>query len=510
VASLGTLAVNIGANTRPLQQGLQSALASAKSFASGVMQTFTGMQLSNLFTGAVQQTKQMAISVVKLAADAEVAQARFSVLLGNVADGAAMFKQLEKFALRTSFTIESASEAATMLLAKGVQQADVIGTMQLLGDLAMGDAERLGLLAKAYTDVQAKGRLMAQEQNQFAENGINLFELLNKTTGKNAAELMAMREAGQITFDMVNAALKAATSQGGKFFGALKQGNDTFTGQFNSLIEGVQTLGRMLGEMVLPRLKEIVSEANKLLQAFLEMPNQAQFLGDVLKASIDVAFAYIEQEWDSLLKRMILGAANALTQLLNATNPINVAAGMIGQGAGIMGNGGQGQAMPGLAEAQERLQKLLDQLRQGAAGVAGAVDPNKVKPMGGPPAKAAEAITMSIADMISNMQANASPIIDSLNTWMGGTLLRAQMAIQPLLNGKPTGRSMDPRTEFAGAVQFGTAEASAAIAQAIAQNKEPAVEATEQQTATLMQPLNVMANALKNGIVQKVVGNLLD
>lgn len=506
MASLGTLAVNIGANTRPLQQGLQSALASAKSFASGVMQTFTGMQLSNLFTGAVQQTKQMAISVVKLAADAEVARARFSVLLGNVADGAAMFKQLEKFALRTSFTIESASEAATMLLAKGVQQADVIGTMQLLGDLAMGDAERLGLLAKAYTDVQAKGRLMAQEQNQFAENGINLFELLNKTTGKNAAELMAMREAGQITFDMVNAALKAATSEGGKFFGALKQGNATFTGQFNSLIEGVQTLGRMLGEMVLPRLKEIVSEANKLLQAFLEMPNQAQFLGDVLKASIDVAFAYIEQEWDSLLKRMIVGAGNALADLLNATNPINVAAGMIGEGAGIIANAGQGQSLPAVAEAQERLQKLLDQLRQ--APVAG--DQNKGKPPDVPPAKAAEAITMSIADMISNMQANASPIIDSLNTWMGGTLLRAQMAIQPLLNGKPTGRSMDPRTEFAGAVQFGTAEASAAIAQAIAQNKEPAVEATEQQTVTLMQPLNVMANALKNGIVQKVVGNLLD
>ena len=219
MASLGTLSVNIGANTRPLQQGLQGALANAKSFASGVMQTFTGMQLSSIFTSAVQQTKQMAISVVKLAADAELAEAKFSVLLGNAKDGAAMFKQLEKFALRTSFNIESASEAATMLLAKGVKQADVIGTMQLLGDLAMGDTEKLGLLAKAYTDVQAKGRLMAQEQNQFAENGINLFELLNKTTGKNAAQLMAMREAGQITFDMVNTALKAATSQGGKFFG---------------------------------------------------------------------------------------------------------------------------------------------------------------------------------------------------------------------------------------------------------------------------------------------------
>ena len=474
------------------------------------MQTFTGMQLSNLFTGAVQQTKQMAIAVVKLAADAEVARARFSVLLGNVADGAAMFRQLEKFALRTSFTIESASEAATMLLAKGVQKADIISTMQLLGDLAMGDAERLGLLAKAYTDVQAKGRLMAQEQNQFAENGINLFELLNKTTGKNAAQLMAMREAGQITFDMVNTALKAATSQGGKFFGALVQGNATFTGQFNSLIEGVQTLGRMLGEMVLPRLKEIVSEANKLLQAFLELPDQAKFLSDVLKASIDVAFAYIEQEWDSLLKRMIVGAGNALADLLNATNPINVAAGMIGEGAGIMANAGQGQSLPAVAEAQQRLQKLLDQLRQGAAGLAGAVDPNKVKPMGGPPAKAAAAITMSIADMISNMQANATPIVNSLNTWMGGTLMRAQMAIQPLLSGKPTGRSMDPRNEFAGAVQQGTAEAYAAIAAALRQDKDPAVQATEEQTDKLLQPLEVMANALKNGFVQKVVGNLLD
>ena len=257
------------------------------------MQTFTGMQLSSIFTSAVQQTKQMAISVVKLAADAELAEAKFSVLLGNARDGAAMFSQLEKFALRTSFNIESASEAATMLLAKGVKQADVIGTMQLLGDLAMGDTEKLGLLAKAYTDVQAKGRLMAQEQNQFAENGINLFELLGNTLGKDKAQLLAMREAGQITFDMVRTALQAATSEGGKFFGALEKGNATFLGQWNSLIEGVQTLGRMLGQMVLPQMKELVTEANKMLQVFIEMPDKAKFLGDVFTASVEVAFAYI-------------------------------------------------------------------------------------------------------------------------------------------------------------------------------------------------------------------------
>jgi len=532
VASLGTLAVNIGANTRPLQQGLQSALASAKSFASGVMQTFTGMQLSNLFTGAVQQTKQMAISVVKLAADAEVAQARFSVLLGNVADGAAMFKQLEKFALRTSFNIESASEAATMLLAKGVKQADVIGTMQLLGDLAMGDTEKLGLLAKAYTDVQAKGRLMAQEQNQFAENGINLFELLGNTLGKDAAQLLAMREAGQITFAMVRTALQAATAEGGKFFGALEKGNATFLGQWNSLIEGVQTLGRMLGQMVLPRLKELVTEANKLLQAFIEMPDKAKFLGDVFTASVEVAFAYIEQEWPKLLARVAQKSADAFN-FFNASGFMSGLQGMLDALDAFQKQQNQGGA-PGmlpLEAAQEKLNGLLDKLKN--APPAAAVQDNRPmnpqaigRQIGGmiSPLQAAAVgafeqalknvpavdLSEAIGRWLETLKGNATPIINSLNTWMGGTLLKAQMALAPLFAGKATAKSMDPRNEFAGAVQQGTAEAYAAIAAALKQETDPVVEATEQQTNKLLEPLGVMANALKNGLVQKVVGNLLD
>jgi len=508
MASLGTLSVNIGANTRPLQQGLQGALASAKSFASGVMQTFTGMQLSSIFTSAVQQTKQMAISVVKLAADAELAEAKFSVLLGNAKDGAAMFRELEKFALRTSFSIESASEAATMLLAKGVQQADVIGTMQLLGDLAMGDTEKLGLLAKAYTDVQAKGKLMAQEQNQFAENGINLFELLGNTLGKDAAQLLAMREAGQITFAMVRTALQAATAEGGKFFGALEKGNATFIGQFNSLIEGVQTLGRMLGQMVLPRLKELVTEANKMLQVFIEMPEKAKFLGDVLTASIQVAFAYIEQEWPKLLLKLAQTTGKMLDTVLVASSPFQALQMMLdglqanAAGGGIAANG---NGTP-LENAQKALQDLINRLQPPKLPL----DMGKIKPLGGPPADAEKAITMSLADFIANMKANATPIIDSLNTFMGGALLRAQMALAPLFAGKATAKNMDPRNEFAGAVQQGTAEAYAAIAAALKQETDPVVEATEQQTNKLLEPLGVMANALKNGLVQKVVGNLLD
>ena len=534
MASLGTLAVNIGANTRPLQQGLQSALASAKSFASGVMQTFTGMQLSNLFTGAVQQTKQMAISVVKLAADAELAQANFGTLLGDVDKGVVLFRELEKFAARTSFTVQSAGEAAQMLLAKGVGESEVLVTMEMLGNLAMGNAERLSLIAKAYTDVQAKGRLMAQEQNQFAENGINLFEALQKTLGKNAAELMAMREAGQITFAMVKNALIAATTEGGRFNGAMEKANKTFIGQYNSLMEGVQTLGRMLGQMVLPEMTKIVTKMNLMLQGFMEMPHKMLFVRDALIAITDVAFAYIAENWAKLLWDMTKEAAKMGSKIAAYLNPF---AGV--KAAFEINAAGVGDRP--LAQSMARLKALMTQLEQMApANVA----PNIAKLAEGalmnPQAIAkqfsgmfsplqtvavdafetalknvpAVDLTKAIGGWLETLGGNTTPIVNGLKTWLGTQMIRWDIAMAQIFQGKEKlaqkAISMDPRNEFAGAVQQGTAEAYAAIAAALRQDKDPAVQATEEQTDKLLQPLEVMANALKNGFVQKVIGNLLD
>lgn len=532
MASLGTLSVNIGANTRPLKQGLDSALSQAKSFASGVLQTFTGMQLSSMFTGAVQQLKTMAVSVVQLAADAEVAKAQFSTLLGDAGKGAKLFRDLEKFAARTSFNMQSASDAATMLMAKGVSESELLSTMQLLGDLAMGNAEKLGFIAKAYTDVQAKGRLMAQEQNQFAENGINLFELLAATTGKNAAELLAMREAGKISFGMVQQALRKATAQGGKFYKSLENANNTFTGQWNSLIEGVQTLGRMLGDMVLPRLKEIVTQANQLLQAFIEMPGKAEFLANVFIAAMDVAFAYIEQEWPKLLLKMGAAAAKLPQMILEASDPL----GPIMDAMGFAMNAPKG-VLPGkpLGDAQKRLDDLLGQLQARipkAAEKMPVINEGEImtpqlfasQMLGGGPLQTAfaEAVQYAIqntkvpdlgeaiAEWLQGAKANAEPIVNGINTWLGGKLLKFDVAMAQIFGGKATRNRKDPIGQFAGAVQQGSVEAFQSIQAAIAQAQDPAVQATEEQTDKLLAPLEGILNAVKTGFVGKVVGNLLD
>ncbi len=505
MASLGTLAVNIGANTRPLKQGLDAALGQAKSFASGVLQTFAGMQLSSLFSGAVQQVKSMAVGVVKLAADAELAQANFSTLLMNVDKGAKLFSDLEKFAARTSFSVQSAGEAATMLLAKGVGETEIIPTMQLLGDLAMGNAERLGFLAKAYTDVQAKGKLMAQEQNQFAENGINLFELLAKTTGKNTTQLMAMREAGQISFGMVQKALISATAEGGKFYGALEKANATFIGQWNSLIEGVQTLGRMLGEMVLPHLTAMATKANEMLQAFAAMPGKAKFLSDVLIAAIDVGLAYLEDQWPKMLMRLGKVTMKMADQIMGLLDPVVMAQNMIGV-AKVVENRMAGASS--VDQAQARLAGLLKQL-EGAAGAG--KKPDALKAVEDQIANAAPPdLGKALGTFIENAKGTAEPIVSAVNTWLGGKLLQANVMAAQLFGGKQATKQGGPMAKFAGAVQQGSAEAFDAIRAAIEQTQDPVVEATEEQTDKLLQPLENIFQAVKNGFVNKVVGNLLD
>jgi tape measure domain-containing protein len=499
------LAVNIGANTRPLKQGLDNALGQAKAFASGVLQTFTGLQLSSLFSGAVQQVKSMTLGVINLAAEAEVARANFSTLLMDVDKGAKLFSELEKFAARTSFSVQSAGEAATMLLAKGVGETDIIPTMQLLGDLAMGNSEKLGFLAKAYTDVQAKGKLMAQEQNQFAENGINLFELLTKTTGKSTAELMQMRESGQITFGMVQKALISATSEGGKFYGALEKANATFTGQWNSLIEGVQTLGRMLGEMVLPHLTAMATKANEILQAFAAMPEKAKFLADVLVAAIDVGLAYLEDQWPKLMAKLGKSTASGLQQVMELANPVVQGGKAIRR---LFELAPQLPAVSPLDTAQERLTGLLKQL-QGGAGAG--KKPDVLKAVEDQIANApAPDLGKAFSTFIENAKGTAEPIVSAINTWLGGKLLQADVMAAQLFGKKPAAVKGDPMAKFAGAVQQGSAEAFDAIRAAIEQTQDPVVEATEEQTDKLLQPLENIFQAVKNGFVNKVVGNLLD
>ena len=505
MASLGTLSVDIGARTNKFTQGLADAQAKAASFASGVGKVFAGIQISNMIDRAAQSVMSLGKQIIDLAANAELMVAEFETLTGNIGLGATVFNDLERFAARTSFNLQSAAESASMLLGKGVQQAELIPTMQMLGDLARGNSERLGFLAKAYTDVQAKGKLMAQEQNQFAENGINLFELLGKTTGKNAMELMAMREAGQITFQMVQEGLIAATAQGGKFFGFMQKANATFIGQWNSLMENIQSIGRAIGEMILPFLKDIVGEANKLLDAFNQLPNRAEFLSKILQASINLAIAYIRQEWDKMLVGMLQAAAKAGKLFTDLLNPMTAAQAALTLGQ-MVGDIANNEAAQNLQLAQKQFADLVAQLRNQApnAPVAG------LQPAAAPPKADVAAGFRSMFDAITPI---GEAIAGDARKIINDATLQGSLAINQIgrlfgfgTNAQAAETQAAQRTEFAAAAMRGSAEAYSVILNAMKGESDPVVKATNNQTKELKGPLLDIFKVLTDAAPVKLLG----
>lgn len=446
--------------------------------------TSFGMQTVSKGVGAITD---MAVGAVQLAADAETARITFEVLLGDAAKGAKLFKDIEKFAARTSFDLGSASEAVKGLLAAGVGEGDVLSTMQLLGDLAMGDANKLGYLSKAYTDVMNKGKLQGQELRQFAENGVGLAKALADTMGITVTEVSKLSEEGKISFGDVQKALSGLTGEGGRFHGMMERINQTFTGQWNSLIEQIQTVGRQLGAMILPQLTSIVSETNLMLQAFMRIEDKAKFIGDLLDASLSVAFAGIQERWDALLGEMVVSAAKQGREIAKRLDPTywigeRIAKAVVGPVPE------QGQTK--FQAAQANLAAVLDRLNTVApaafdaapAAMVAADDGSKLKGLFGALVEKAGPIVnglkSKIDDEIRGVKLDANWAKETAKNFLGGPKLK------PKADKEESAVKME--TRFAGAMQRGSAEAYSTIVNAMRGNKDPQVNAIDKSTKAIV------------------------
>jgi tape measure domain-containing protein len=139
--------------------------------------------------------------------------------------------ELEAYAKATSFSVEGTMELAVQLRALGFSAEETIKSIKSFGKLSFGDASKMKLIAKAYSDVRAQGRLMATEVRQFANQGVPLLIELQRQLGMSAAELKKAIESGLVSFEDVD---KALASISDRFGNIDKAGMKTFTGQMEA------------------------------------------------------------------------------------------------------------------------------------------------------------------------------------------------------------------------------------------------------------------------------------
>jgi tape measure domain-containing protein len=173
---------------------------------------------------------------IKLAADQEQAQIAFTNMLGSAEEAKDFLEGLADFAANTPFEMHGLRDASKLLLAFGFQAEDILPIMTSVGDAvaAVGGGEfEIQRVVRALGQMQAKGKVSAEEMMQLAELGIPAWQLLADKIGVSIPEAMKLAEKGVITGAEGIEAIVDGLEE--KFGGMMQAQSQTLAGLFSTL-----------------------------------------------------------------------------------------------------------------------------------------------------------------------------------------------------------------------------------------------------------------------------------
>ena len=191
-------------------------------------------------------------AIAKLGAQAEQTSTAFTVLVGSEQKANQVLGEISKFAAATPFSKMNLEGAAQTMLNFGVSSDAVMTRLKQLGDISMGDAQKLSSLSLVYGQVAAAGKMQGQDLMQFINAGFNPLRELSQMTGKSYQELQEMMSKGQITVEAVEAAMKHATDAGGQFHGMMDATSKTVSGKLSTAIGELQQRAQELFPKIEP------------------------------------------------------------------------------------------------------------------------------------------------------------------------------------------------------------------------------------------------------------------
>lgn len=145
------------------------------------------------------------------------AETDFSTLLG-IPDPEEAKKAAKEYAddLRSTDTAalygtSTVNENAKSMIAYGVDPETTFQMLESLGDIAMGDKQKLNSLSTAFSQMFSLGKLQTQDWKQMVNAGFNPFTQLQKDLSKTTEQLDEMMSKGKITAEQVKTAFIHST-----------------------------------------------------------------------------------------------------------------------------------------------------------------------------------------------------------------------------------------------------------------------------------------------------------
>lgn len=159
---------------------------------------------------------------------------------GNAEAAQDMYDRIAEYGKQTVYDKSGLVEAQKTMMSFGIEGEKAFATLKQIGDIAMGDSQKMQSLSLAFAQMSSTGKLTGQDLMQMINAGFNPLQEISRTTGISIGELKEKMADGAISADMVAQAFASATSEGGLFYEGAEKGGETMAGkvaQINDTIE---------------------------------------------------------------------------------------------------------------------------------------------------------------------------------------------------------------------------------------------------------------------------------
>ncbi len=247
----------------------------------------------------------------------------FKVMLGDEQLAAEKLEEIRRMAASTPFSLSELTEGTQTLLQFGVAADNTTGVLKRLGDISLGNADKLQTLVRAYGKMSSAQKVTLENVNMMIDAGFNPLNQICDATGESMSALYKRISDGKVSFNELEAAVAAATSEGGQFYNGMLEASQTFNGRLSTLKDNMAALTGELTSGLFSALGDIIVKANELVVSITE--DDAKMAA--LKETIGVLTAAVVAVTAAVLSyKTTVAAATAITALHTAATTAMAAA----------------------------------------------------------------------------------------------------------------------------------------------------------------------------------------
>lgn len=269
---------NVKKSFQSVQESSRALVAAFRRVAVGAAAVFSAFQVSKSF--------------IQVNAQFERFQTTLETLYKSHSKAQAVFDSILNFASKTPFEVNQLTQAWVKMKAMGLESN--LDMFQKIGDAVSalgGSQETFDGIITALGQMQAKGKVSAEELMQLAERGVPVFEILQKKLGLTKEQLANIGNEGIDASKAINALVEG---MGEKFKGNMEKMSNTWQGIMSNLKDSWTRFMKILGDTgIFQNIKNALKDLQDKIQKAFDS-GQAQKWAAVIAKGFSIVAAAVK------------------------------------------------------------------------------------------------------------------------------------------------------------------------------------------------------------------------